>query len=134
MNQNIIELHFTKMTGAGNDFVMIDNRDGAITLDWSRATQTLCDRHYGIGGDGLIVIEKSSVADFKMNYFNADGSYGGMCGNGGRCSAFFTLGNSSKTETRFEALDYIYSARKIDGNISLSMKNPFGLSINKPNG
>ncbi|MBI5214638.1 MAG: diaminopimelate epimerase [Ignavibacteriae bacterium] len=131
MNQHIVEIFFTKMTGAGNDFVMIDNRSEKLSLDWSKAATVLCNRHYGIGADGLIVIERSSNADFRMNYFNADGSYGGMCGNGGRCSAMFMFDSLIKPEVEFEALDYIYSARKSGDNVSLSMKNPTDLQIGK---
>ncbi|MBI3194129.1 MAG: diaminopimelate epimerase [Ignavibacteriae bacterium] len=131
MNQDILEIRFTKMTGAGNDFVMIENRDGKLLLDWSEAAPILCNRHYGIGADGLIVIEKSDKTDFRMNYFNADGSYGGMCGNGGRCSAMFVFDSVQKNEVKFEALDYIYTARKIGGEVTLLMKNPIDLQLNK---
>ncbi|TAK51528.1 MAG: diaminopimelate epimerase, partial [Bacteroidetes bacterium] len=109
----------------------LDNRKGELNLHWEQAAKILCNRHYGIGADGLIIIETSKVADFRMNYFNADGSYGGMCGNGGRCSALFVLQGSSNNTTTFDALDYIYSAKKADSNISLSMKDPKDLSLNR---
>ncbi len=131
MNTKTLKLPFTKMTGAGNDFIMIDNRDGQYSLDWSMAAKSLCDRHYGIGGDGLIVLEKSEKADFRMNYFNSDGSYGGMCGNGGRCAAQFAVAVAGTKRIRFEALDHIYSANFIDNKIFLSMKDPTSLIINK---
>ncbi len=131
MSHNKVNINFTKMSGAGNDFVMLDNRNEHLQLPWQEIARKLCDRHFGIGADGFIVIEKSSLADFKMNYFNADGSYGGMCGNGGRCSAFFAIGETAKKEIHFEALDYIYSAVKTEGKIALSMKNPKGLILNK---
>src|SRR4029077_15947393 len=82
-------LRFTKMNGAGNDFVLIDNRAGEIHLDRSRIAR-LCDRHRGIGGDGGLLLEKASNnADFRMRYFNADGGEAEMCGNGARCFARF---------------------------------------------
>ncbi len=131
MNQHIVEILFTKMTGAGNDFIMIDNRNEKLSLEWTKAATVLCNRNYGIGADGLIVIERSDKADFRMNYFNADGSYGGMCGNGGRCSATFMFDSIHKFEVKFEALDYIYSARKSNGIVKLSMKNPIDLQMDK---
>ena len=82
-------LKFTKMNGAGNDFVMLDNRDGALRLDAQKIAR-LCDRHRGVGADGLLVVEKSDDgADFRMRYYNADGGEAEMCGNGARCFARF---------------------------------------------
>ncbi len=84
-----MQLHFTKMNGAGNDFVVIDNRSLTATLD--RATiQHLCDRHRGIGADGLLAVEPArGNADFRMRYYNSDGGEAEMCGNGARCFARF---------------------------------------------
>ena len=84
------ELEFVKMHGAGNDFVMIDNMDGSLSLD-EEQVQFICDRHFGIGADGLILVSKSDkegVCAF-MDYRNADGSIAQMCGNGVRCVAKF---------------------------------------------
>ncbi len=82
-------LRFTKMNGAGNDFVLIDNRAGDIHLDRSQIAR-LCDRHRGIGADGVLLLEKAfNGADFRMRYFNADGGEAEMCGNGARCFARF---------------------------------------------
>src|SRR5206468_9106430 len=82
-------LRFTKMNGAGNDFVLIDNRAGWVHLDRSQIAH-LCDRHRGIGADGVLLLEKpSNHADFRMRYFNADGGEAEMCGNGARCFARF---------------------------------------------
>ena len=77
-----------KYQGAGNDFLIADNRSGAISLDTDEISR-LCDRHYGIGADGLMLLEKSIRHDFRMVYFNSDGSGGMMCGNGGRCIVAF---------------------------------------------
>ena len=77
---------FVKMEGAGNDYIYFDNRDGSITSPESLAIQ-VCDRHRGIGGDGIVLIEKSSVANAKMRIFNRDGSEGLMSGNCIRCVA-----------------------------------------------
>lgn len=83
-----MELTFTKMNGLGNDFVMIEDLDG--TLDFApEAVQWFCDRHFGIGGDGLILVRRATTpeADYYMHYHNADGSLAEMCGNGARCFA-----------------------------------------------
>jgi diaminopimelate epimerase len=80
-------LTFTKMNGAGNDFVMVDNRDGLLVLDKDRIAR-LCDRHRGVGGDGLLAVERAeNGANFRMRYYNADGGEAEMCGNGARCFA-----------------------------------------------
>src|SRR5437762_10933887 len=82
-------LRFTKMNGAGNDFILIDNRAGDIHLNRTRIAR-LCDRHRGIGADGILLLENpSDHADFRMRYFNADGGEAEMCGNGARCFARF---------------------------------------------
>ena len=83
-------LHFYKMNGAGNDFIVIDNRDLSISLDGDTIA-ALCDRHRGIGADGLLAVEPAEKgADYKFRYYNADGGEAEMCGNGARCFGFFT--------------------------------------------
>lgn len=82
-------LRFTKMNGAGNDFVMIDNRAGEVRLQPDQIVR-ICDRHRGVGADGILLLEKSSNgADFRMRYYNRDGGEAEMCGNGARCFARF---------------------------------------------
>jgi diaminopimelate epimerase len=83
-----MQINFTKMSGAGNDFVMIDNRLGQVTLSQVEIME-MCTRRTGIGADGLILLEASEIGDFRMNYHNADGFPGSMCGNGGRCTVYF---------------------------------------------
>ena len=83
-------LHFYKYQGTGNDFVIIDNRDGSIELS-SQQVALLCDRHFGIGADGLMLLNKHDSYDFEMIYYNADGAPGTMCGNGGRCLTKFAF-------------------------------------------
>lgn len=122
----ITTIKFEKYTGAGNDFVLIDDRDDkfpdSLFSEWA---PTLCDRNFGIGGDGLMVIKPSSTHDFRMLYLNSDGSLAGMCGNGGRCiSAFFSV-LAGKTEVRFETLSGTYSAHVSTGGVALSMIDPF---------
>ena len=84
------KLPFTKMNGAGNDFVMLDNRAGGIGLD-AAAIARLCDRHRGVGADGVLLVERSAdpTAAYRMRYYNADGGEADMCGNGARCFARF---------------------------------------------
>src|SRR6266851_4859445 len=82
-------LRFTKMNGAGNDFVMIDNRAGDVRLQPEQIVR-ICDRHRGVGADGILLLEKgSNGADFRMRYYNRDGGEAEMCGNGARCFARF---------------------------------------------
>ena len=116
---------FTKATGAGNDFVIVDNMQKTLQADKSKLSVAVCSRHYGVGADGLLVLEPSTISDFAMLYYNADGTYGGMCGNGGRCAAqyAFLRGIAGKTP-RFEALGYVYEAEIEGGPVRLKMKNP----------
>jgi diaminopimelate epimerase len=79
---------FFKYQGTGNDFVMIDNRQGLINLT-TEDIEKVCHRRFGVGADGLIMIENIEGYDFKMKYYNADGREGSMCGNGGRCAVQF---------------------------------------------
>src|SRR5450631_4191951 len=82
-------LTFTKMNGAGNDFVLMDNRTGGLNLD-AKAIELICDRHRGVGADGVLLVEPAANgADFKMRYYNSDGGEAEMCGNGARCFARF---------------------------------------------
>ncbi len=76
-------MKFTKMQGTGNDFVVVDARD--LGRDWSKLTVAICDRHFGVGGDGLLLVRPSDDADLRMRMFNPDGSEAEMCGNGIRC-------------------------------------------------
>lgn len=118
-----MQLHFYKYQGTGNDFILIDNRLKQFKND-TKIINTLCDRRFGIGADGLILLEDSSQAecDFKMVYFNADGNQSTMCGNGGRCIVAFAkkLG-IIESETTFEAIDGLHSAVLTDRLVNLKM-------------
>lgn len=119
------------MTGAGNDFVVIDNRSGRIAKGSSLARK-LCDRRWGIGADGLLLLEKSRRGAYRMMYYNADGSYGGMCGNGGRCIAFYAVKRRIAPKNHsFEALNHVYQVIVASPEkVSLRMKDPVGLKVN----
>lgn len=106
-------IHAYKYQGAGNDFVILDNRTGEYdNLDNDRI-KLLCDRRFGMGGDGLMLLGKSSRYDFSMRYFNSDGHEGTMCGNGGRCLvAFAAHRNIRKYE--FEAIDGYHNAEMLE--------------------
>jgi diaminopimelate epimerase len=121
------EISFTKASGAGNDFVLINNMRGELRVDFSAMARAVCDRHFGIGGDGLLVAEPATRADFRMLYFNADGSFGGMCGNGGRCLARFARDQGfAGSHQRFEALGHVYDAVVQETSVRLHMKDPGG--------
>ena len=125
-----MKLQFRKMSGAGNDFVVIDNRAGVVQ-DREAMARRLCDRRWGIGADGLLLLEATDKADYRMMYYNADGSYGGMCGNGGRCIARFATDNGiAGPKHTFEALGYLYSSVVRADEVVLSMKDPTDIRMN----
>ena len=99
-----MEMKFTKWQGCGNDFVLVDCLDNSLNRDYASFGKELCDRHYGIGADGILVVEPSKKADFRMRIINADGSEAEMCGNGIRCFAryLYDFGRTSKTEFTIE--------------------------------
>lgn len=115
-------MKFYKYQGAGNDFVIIDNREGVFPKNNLNLISKLCDRHFGIGADGLMLIENQAGFDFKMVYFNADGRESSMCGNGGRCIVqcchfLEIIGN----ECNFLAIDGAHEAKIEGDNILLKM-------------
>ncbi len=118
-------LHFYKYHGTGNDFIMIDNRDDYFPKTDMALVAFLCDRHFGIGADGLILLETDPEVDFSMVYYNSDGRPGSMCGNGGRCLVAFAkhLGMIDES-TVFRAVDGLHEA-SLDamGRVSLKMQD-----------
>ncbi len=99
-----MKLFFTKMQGLGNDFIMVDDQDDALNLH-PEQIRFLCDRHFGVGADGIITVGQSASADLKMRIFNSDGTEPEMCGNGIRCFAIYARdhglvqGNEMTVET-----------------------------------
>lgn len=123
-------LSFAKMNGAGNDFVMVDNREGRLPLSQA-AIARLCDRHRGVGGDGLLAVEPAqNGSDFRMRYYNADGGEAEMCGNGARCFARYAarLGGATERVT-FETLAGVIVAKLLDGRVRLEMSQPKDLVL-----
>jgi diaminopimelate epimerase len=116
-------VHFSKYQGTGNDFIMLDNLSGTYNDLSVEMIQFLCDRRFGIGGDGLIKINSHETADFEMDYYNSDGSKS-FCGNGARCSVVYaeTLGVDI-SNTTFSAIDGLHHASRIGEVISLQMKD-----------
>ena len=116
-------LDFYKYQGTGNDFVMIDNRSLFFPKEDVALIERLCDRRFGIGADGLILLENDSDTDFRMVYYNSDGNESSMCGNGGRCLvAFAKQLNVIDNATTFIATDGLHHATVAeDGLVSLQM-------------
>jgi diaminopimelate epimerase len=126
-------LRFIKMNGAGNDFVMVDNRMGDIHLEPGQISQ-ICDRHRGVGADGILLLEKAANgADFRMRYYNADGGEAEMCGNGARCFARFANKVAGADEKiSFETPAGIIGARLHGELVTLNMSDPTGMRLNVP--
>jgi diaminopimelate epimerase len=119
-----MELHFFKYQGTGNDFIVLDNRHLEFPKNNTNLIAGLCDRRFGIGADGLMLLENDKSADFKMVYYNSDGKPGSMCGNGGRCMVAFAnyLGLIGEG-TNFMASDGLHKATISGNEVALSMSD-----------
>ncbi|WP_069659601.1 diaminopimelate epimerase [Arcticibacter eurypsychrophilus] len=121
-----MKVHFYKYQGAGNDFILVDNRNNSINHQNPALIASLCDRRFGVGGDGLLFLQLKAGFDFEMIYYNADGQPSSMCGNGGRCIVAFArhLGVIG-LETNFLAVDGPHYAKISDQGdfVSLQMSN-----------
>ena len=126
-------LHFFKMNGAGNDFIIVDNRDLSLTRELDADTiAALCDRNRGIGADGLLAVEPArGGADFRFRYYNADGYEAEMCGNGARCFGRFTahLGETLRERVTFETMVGTLAADMIGDNVRIAMSDPTDLRL-----
>jgi len=126
-------LEFTKMNGAGNDFVLVDNRDGALKLSRDQVIG-LCDRHRGVGADGVVVLVPcaSGKADWAWEFFNSDGSVGEMCGNGARCFARFVRKKTGgEGDLTFETLAGVITARFNGSLVTVSLTPPTDLRLDQ---
>lgn len=116
------KMTFSKYQGAGNDFILIDNRDNTFDRSNEQLVQKLCDRRFGIGADGLMLLQNKPNYDFEMIYYNADGREGSMCGNGGRCIVAFARDLGIITDkTVFLAVDGIHHASLSSDLVNLQM-------------
>jgi diaminopimelate epimerase len=125
-------IHFYKMTGTGNDFILIDNRMRLIDADYCQDfIRNACRHKLSVGADGMILIENDSEADFKWRFFNADASEAEMCGNGARCAARFAFltGIVDKPRMSFRTLAGIIKAELLDTKVKVQMPSPHSLSM-----
>jgi len=123
-NLTMAILQFNKYQGVGNDFIIIDNRKDVFNPDDSELINRMCNRRFGIGADGLILLSDHMDYDFEMKYFNADGYESTMCGNGGRCSADFAIrAGIAGRSMRFKAIDGTHKAISEEGIIRLQMND-----------
>lgn len=115
------KIPFKKMNGCGNDFIVVDNREGIMdSFSLPEFIRHICARRVSVGADGFMMVEKSDKADFKMRYFNSDGSEGEMCGNGARCiSRFAHLIGAAGLDMKFETIAGIYESKIIGENVKV---------------
>jgi diaminopimelate epimerase len=134
-------INFTKMVATGNDFVVIENRLPASSSSLQALAKKSCDRKYGIGADGLLVLEKSRRADIKMRIFNADGSEAEMCGNGARCVALYltaklpacrTGRKTPNSKLRIETKAGIIKSEVNGESVLINLTDPKGLKLEIP--
>jgi diaminopimelate epimerase len=118
-----MKLNFHKYQGTGNDFILLDNREIKINFLTEKMIKKLCDRHFGIGADGLMLLNEKEGYDFEMIYYNSDGKPGSMCGNGGRCITRFAYESGiKKPKYNFLAFDGVHqSAIDFEKKVSLKM-------------
>jgi len=134
-----MKIEFYKLQASGNDFILLDNSKGKSKVSsalYEKFTKKYCSRKLGIGADGVLVIESSKKADFKMRIFNADGSEAQMCGNGARCVGLWASLAKGKKNVKFDTEAGLIEAKvKGKGNsaaVKIKTSTPFGLKIDLP--
>ena len=122
---------FYKMSGAGNDFILIDNRKAVVPeANLTSFVSNVCRRKLSAGADGLILLEDADSVDFKWRFFNSDGSIAEMCGNGARCAARFAFLNGiAGKQMRFETVAGVIHARILDDCVKVKMTEPHDLCL-----
>ena len=118
-----MKIPFVKYHGSGNDFILIDNRKDAFHLD-HRLIPRLCDRHIGIGADGVLCVHLSQIADYQMRIFNADGSEPSMCGNGMRCVVDFLSKQTGTSSFKMDSAGRIFACHCIGDHIAVNLGSP----------
>ena len=127
------KIPFMKFSGAGNDFVIIDNRDRVVPYENTDFVEKVCQRRMSVGADGVLLVENADDADFRMRYFNADGGEVETCGNGARCISKFAYVNGIVSEKmRFETNVGIYDSEIVGRDVKVRMSDPFDLRLNFP--
>ena len=126
-------ISFTKMSGTGNDFIIIDHRKPLLSKEQlAPFARAVCRRKFSVGADGIILIEPSSRADFSWTFMNADGSLAEMCGNGARCAARFAFEKGiAPRSMKFETMAGIIEAEVVDHSVKLRMTDPVGLNLDQ---
>ena len=123
-------MEFTKIQASGNDFILIDNRQKQVEHDWGKLAEQLCQRRFSVGADGILVLERSDVADFKMRIFNPDGSEPKMCGNGIRCSTLFAQDGCDKRDFSIETGAGVLKTNVRNDIVRVVWFPPRGLRLN----
>lgn len=123
--KNINLLKFTKLSATGNDFILIDNRDGKLSGDEHDFFHQICQRRQSVGADGILLIENSDQYHFSLRYFNSDGHIGEMCGNGARAVAYYAFSQQlAPADMKFDVLGVVYQAIVEDNWVKLYMPAP----------
>lgn len=125
-----MNIPFTKMAGAGNDFIVIDNRQEILPVARKQLFERWCDRRFGVGADGVLLVEDTVDAHFRMRYYNSDGGEAEMCGNGGRCiSRFAYLNGIAPAHMEFVSVVGLHRAEIVGADVKLGMTDPVGLEL-----
>jgi len=129
-----LRINFTKMVASGNDFVVVEKSYELSAMSYRSLSKMICDRKYGIGADGLLILEKSKIADIKMRIFNPDGSEAQMCGNGARCVALFTSlkRKMQSAKPKIETKAGIIESRVNGDNTRIKLTEPKDLKLDIP--
>lgn len=127
------QIPFMKLSGAGNDFVVINNLEGIVSYENTDFVKKICQRRMSVGADGILLVEHAEGVDFKMRYFNADGGEVETCGNGARCISKFAYVNGiAPKRMRFETKAGIYESEIVGSDVKVRMSDPTDIRLNFP--